>query len=567
MGNAKQRDMSGDKLRIAFLIGRDDGGTQAAIAQVCALDGVETVAVLWDTAVPSRKQRWRNLKKNLRQEGWSYLFYRALGALRAKLESWADRVIPQAEVEDLLLRAFPERSLEVLAKRYGFRIYQPGNLNGPDAIECLRGVGADLGVVMGTRVLKRGIFSVPRLGCINVHKGQVPDYRGTPPGFWEMYDGRDTAGVTIHFVDDGLDTGDVVATCSIPIHPRETPESLHRKLDLAGEQLLVSAIRDMRQGIAGRQPQPAGGPKARTRPTRAQTRELARRLPHWRKLTDGRMAIKIAFWLAVYHSGCYRLLRGTRRGKSRGAILLYHRVNDVSEDVLTASTRRFAEHLITLRHFYRVVPTGDLVERIAQGTPIPATSVAIHFDDCYRDVRTCAAELLGAAGLPATAFVSSGFVDTERVFHHDRDKSPHRFENFRTQDLRELGGLGVEVAAHTVNHVDLGTITLEQAQVEVEQSRRELEQLLAHPVLLFSFPFGGIRNIREEVRDMVRSSGYRALFSAHGGFIDADTKIWDIPRLGASSDHSALALLMELEGISPLQFRYWLRKRFGKSRA
>jgi peptidoglycan/xylan/chitin deacetylase (PgdA/CDA1 family) len=559
--------MSGDKLKIAFLIGRDDLGTQTAIARVCALDGVEAVAVLWDTAVPSRKQRWRNLKKNLRQEGLSYLFYRALGALRAKLEACADRVIPQAEVEDLLRRAFPERDLEALGMRYGFKIFRPGNLNGPEAIQCLRSVGADLGVVMGTRVLKRGIFSVPRLGCINLHKGEVPEYRGTPPGFWEMYDGRDSAGVTIHFVDDGLDTGDVVATCSLPVHGKDTPDSLHRKLDLAGEDLLVSTIQAMQQGTADRRPQPAGGRKARTRPTRAQTMELARKLPHWRKLGDGRQAVKIAFWLAVYHSGCYRLLRWSRRGRSRGAILLYHRVNDVSDDVLTASTQKFAEHLVTLRHFYRVVPTGDLVERIAQGTSIPATSVAIHFDDCYRDVRTCAAELLGAAGLPATAFVSSGFVDTERVFHHDRDKSPHRFPNFRAQDLRELGGLGVEVAAHTVNHVDLGTISLEEAQVEVEESRRELEHLLAHPVLLFSFPFGGIRNIREEVRDMVRSSGYRALFSAHGGFIDEETKIWDIPRLGASSDHSALALMMELEGISPLQFRYWLSKRFGRRTA
>jgi peptidoglycan/xylan/chitin deacetylase (PgdA/CDA1 family) len=189
--------------------------------------------------------------------------------------------------------------------------------------------------------------------------------------------------------------------------------------------------------------------------------------------------------------------------------------------------------------------------------------VAIHFDDCYRDVRTQAAVLLEAAGIPATAFVSSGFVDTGRVFLHDQAKSPHRFENFHTQDLRELGGLGVGVAAHTVNHVDLGTISLEQAQIEVEASRRELEQLLSHPVLLFSFPFGGIRNIREEVREMAKSAGYRALFSAHGGFVDGATKIFDIPRLGVSSDHSPLALMMELEGISLAHLRHWLRTRSG----
>jgi peptidoglycan/xylan/chitin deacetylase (PgdA/CDA1 family) len=556
--------MSGDRLKVAFLIGRDNLGTQAAMARICELEGVEAVAVLLDTAQPSRAQRWRNLKRNLRREGLSYIFYRLLGTVRAKLEAWADGVIPQDEVEQVLLRAFPERSLDALAGRYGFRVFKPGNLNGAEAIECLRGAGADLGIVMGTRILKRGLFSIPRLGCINLHKGQVPEYRGTPPGFWELYDGREAAGVTIHFVDDGLDTGDVVGTCLVPIHARETPESLRSKLDSAGRELLTSVVRQIQQGIAVRQPQPAGGQVARTRPTRVQTLDLARRLPHWRKLGDGRQALKIAFWLAFYHGGGYSLLRWMRRGRSRGAILLYHRVNDMSEDVLTASTRRFAEHLVTLRHFYRPIPTGEMVERIAEGTPLKATSVAIHFDDCYRDVRTCAAVLLEAAGVPATAFVSSGFVDTERAFQHDRDKSPHRFENFRTQDLRDLGGLGVEVAAHTVNHVDLGSISLAEAQVEVTESRRELEQLIAHPVPLFSFPFGGMRNIREEVREMVRSAGYRALFSAHGGFVDRDTKIFDIPRLGVSSDHSPLALMMELEGISTAYFRYWLGKRFGK---
>jgi hypothetical protein len=99
----------------------------------------------------------------------------------------------------------------------------------------------------------------------------------------------------------------------------------------------------------------------------------------------------------------------------------------------------------------------------------------------------------------------------------------------------------------------------------VEESRRELERLLSRPVLLFSFPFGGIHNIREEVRRMVMAAGFRALFSAHGGFIDRNTTLFDIPRIGVSSDHSALALMMELEGISLAHFRYWLGQRFRKS--
>lgn len=557
--------MAGNKLKIAFLVGRLDANTRNTVARICELEHVEVIAVLADTGTTGAKERWKNLRRNIRREGLSYPFYRMLSALKDRLEATAEKVIPRQEVDQLLDQAFPDRTLDRLALKYGFPILSAGNLNSAEGIEKLQSVHPDLGVVLGTRVLRRPLFSVPRLGCANLHKGKVPEYRGTPPGFWELFENQDSAGVTVHFVDDGLDTGDVVGEASVPIHVKETPESLKAKLDEAGAQLLAAVIQQIQAGTAIRRPQPTGGSKARTGPTRAQKNDLARRLPHWRRLGDGRQAIKIAVWLALFHSGLFSLLRWTRRGSSRGAILLYHRVNDISIDVLTTSTRRFAEHLVTLRHYYPLIQTEELVARIAAHTPISPTTVAIHFDDCYLDVRTCAAPLLAAAGAPAVAFISSGFVDTERVFRHDLDKYPQRFRNLGGQDVKELPSLGVAVAAHTVNHADLGSVTLEQAAVEVVESRRQLEGMIGRPVLLFSFPFGKISNIREEVRQMVVGAGYQALFSAGGGFVTPETELFDIPRFGVSSDHSPLALMMELEGISAANFSYWLRKRLGRA--
>ena len=549
------------KLKCVFLIGRDSPSVQSVIARVCELKGVETAAVLVDAEEDGAQRRWRNLKRNVRREGLGYPFYRLLGAVRAKLEAWADKVASEEEVEELLRKAFPERGLATLAGRYGFRVVQTGNLNGDKALRALRDANADLGIVLGARILKRPVFEIPRLGCINLHKGKVPDYRGMPPGFWELYEGEKSAGVTVHFVDAGLDTGDVLGTSEVAIHPKETPESLRTKLDYEGERLMVEVVGQLCQGTAQRRPQPKGSHKTRTRPTRAQQQELARRLPHWRRMPDLSTSIKLAFWLAIFHSGIFKLVQRLRKSSSRGAILLYHRVNDMSEDVLTTNTRRFAQHLVAVRRYYHPVPTAEIIEKVATHQRIESTSVAIHFDDCYRDVRSCAAPLLAAAGIPGTAFVSSGFVDTDRVFGHDREKYPHRFENFRETDLRELPGLGVEVAAHTVNHVDLGTVTLEQARVEVLDSRKQLEEMLNRPVLLFSFPFGQYANIREDVRQLIQASGYQALFSAYGGFVNSSTSLFDIPRFGVSSDHSPLALLMELEGISPANFRHWLHSR------
>ncbi len=559
--------MNHKPLRVVFLIAEPSASTELSIAQVCRVPGVQPLAVLIDTDRPAWRQRQRNLRRNIGREGLGYIYHRGISALRHFLEHCADRVIPAAEVEAILHEAFPDRTLQRLSQLHGFQVTEIGNLNGTAAQERLRSLKPDLGVVLGTRVLRPPIFDIPRLGCVNLHKGRVPDYRGMPPGFWELYDGAASAGVTVHFVDEGLDTGDVLAEKEIPIHPKETPESLVSKLNIEGAQLLAEVVSQICQGTSRRSPQPSSGHKSRTRPTRAQQLELARRLPHWRRLSDTRQVVKLALWLAIFYSGLYALIRRARGGGSRGAILLYHRVNDLSTDVLTTSTRRFAEHLVTLRRYYRIVDTGTLVEQIASGRHIEPTSVAIHFDDCYRDVRTYAAPLLRAAQAPAMTFVASGFVDTDRAFQHDAAKYPHTFENFRAHELRELPGLGVSVAAHTVNHVDLGRVDLEQARVEVLESRRQLEQITGTPVLLFSFPFGGFRNIRPEVREMVAAASYRALFSAHGGFIGARTELYDIPRIGVSTEHSALALMMELEGISVANLRRSSRERRGDGRS
>ena len=72
------------------------------------------------------------------------------------------------------------------------------------------------------------------MGSINLHKGKAPIYRGMPPGFWELYDGATTAGVTVHHVATKLDAGDIVDTGEVAISPRDTPDSLLEKLHLEG---------------------------------------------------------------------------------------------------------------------------------------------------------------------------------------------------------------------------------------------------------------------------------------------------------------------------------------------
>lgn len=562
--SAPETCSAGHTLSVAFLIGSDNISTRNSIQAICELPNIKPMAILMDTERVPFSRRFKNLRRNVRVNGWKYLVKRLSSSLRELTEGLAFRAaISPHEVQSLLRRAFPHQcfNIEELSERYGAPLYSAGNLNGRVASELLSASKADLGIVLGTRILKRSIFSIPPQGCINLHKGKVPDYRGMPPGFWELFDGAPTAGVTVHFVDDGLDTGDVLATSEFQISTTETPVTLMEKLHRHGILALREAVVSLQDGSAIRRRQPETTNRPRSKPSHQNVAALKKRLPHWRAANDGYRALKNLYALALYYSGGYALVRVAHRlWSSRGAILLYHRVNEYARDPLTADTRIFASHLLALSNRYPTLTTSEFVRRIRARISIPPTTIGIHFDDCYQDVFTNGAPLLAALGLPATAFINSGFVDTARVYPHDARKFPFAFPNLSSREVREWVNLGFEVGNHTVNHVDLGVHPLEEVEDEITQCERELHNITGQVINLFSFPFGDVRNIRDEVVDCIRERGYLALFSAHGGFVTSKTDAFDIPRLGANGDLNPLVLLLEVEGLAPNQVAGYFRQ-------
>jgi peptidoglycan/xylan/chitin deacetylase (PgdA/CDA1 family)/folate-dependent phosphoribosylglycinamide formyltransferase PurN len=542
------------KLRVAFLVGEDNSPTRQSIEAVCQLAGVQPAAILLDTATVPFKRRLKNLSRNLRSSGWTYLVSRLIGLLRAATENAVrNAVVSQAEVRSVLRQAFPARcsSLEDIGARYGVSVHAAGNLNGPEAVRILRSIGPDLGIVLGTRILKPGTFSIPRLGSINLHKGKVPEYRGMPPGFWELYDGASEAGVTVHFVEKQVDTGDIVAESSIPILRTDTPDTLIQKLHAEGTAVLASAVTMIRDGTTNPRRQEMRSAKPRTRPSIREVEEVRRKLPHWKsRHSDISGILRDLYLLLVYFSGLYWAVRQWhRRSRSRGAIFLYHRVNDYSKDVLTVDTESFAAQLIAISKRYPFASTKDVVDCVRNERPLRATTVAIHFDDCYQEVLTNGAPILKALGIPACAFISSGFVDTERQFAHDLSKYPFSFPNFRSGDIQRWISLGFEVGAHTVNHVNLSESTPDAARSEIVECGRALTEITGRTIDLFSFPFGRLRDINATATTITAEAGYAALFSAFGGFIGSRTDPYDIPRIGCSSE-PALYCLLELEGLA-----------------
>ncbi|MEU5692466.1 formyltransferase family protein [Actinosynnema sp. NPDC020468] len=122
---------------------------------------------------------------------------------------------------------------------------------------ALRGLDADLVVMHGFDwILPRAVFSLPRLGVLNVHTSALPAYRGPAPVLWAIRRGDPTLGVTVHRVDDGVDTGPVLAReTGVPLDDDVSPESLRARLEPVIARLVRVALD---RAVAGDPGEPQG---------------------------------------------------------------------------------------------------------------------------------------------------------------------------------------------------------------------------------------------------------------------------------------------------------------------
>jgi hypothetical protein len=152
----------------------------------------------------------------------------------------------------------------------GVEVTRVPTLNGETARAALRRLDADVALSLDNALISEATFSLPRLGTINVHHGSVPEYRGGPPVFWELADGLDRVGFTIHRVDAGIDTGPVLAEGEVPIEPRptlrETLAATIPPLHEASLDALEAVLLALGRGELEERPQPRGG-RHRTTPT------------------------------------------------------------------------------------------------------------------------------------------------------------------------------------------------------------------------------------------------------------------------------------------------------------
>jgi len=142
------------------------------------------------------------------------------------------------------------------AQAHGIAVYQPMRVKAPEFVDVLRGLSPELIVVVAFgQILSKDILQLPPLGCINVHASLLPRYRGAAPMQWAIMRGEKETGVTTMFMDEGLDTGDMLLTASLPITETMTAAELHDEMMLLGADVLEKTLCALFQGTLKRVPQ------------------------------------------------------------------------------------------------------------------------------------------------------------------------------------------------------------------------------------------------------------------------------------------------------------------------
>ncbi|MFO1418580.1 MAG: formyl transferase [Methylotetracoccus sp.] len=123
------------------------------------------------------------------------------------------------------------------------------NINDAAAIRFIEAHAPELLVVCGTTVIKPEVFTLAPRGTINIHTGITPEYRSADPIFWALYNGEpEKVGVTVHFVDQGIDTGSIIEQQSVPVFRGDTLASLYVRCVSRGADMMSRAINAIERG-------------------------------------------------------------------------------------------------------------------------------------------------------------------------------------------------------------------------------------------------------------------------------------------------------------------------------
>ncbi|MEA1787132.1 methionyl-tRNA formyltransferase [Arenibacter sp. GZD96] len=150
----------------------------------------------------------------------------------------------------------PQQSaVKQYALSHDIRVLQPTNLKSDTFLDELRSLDANLFIVVAFRMLPKSVWSLPKYGTFNLHASLLPSYRGAAPINWAIINGEKETGVTTFYIDDKIDTGEILLQETTPIHIADTAGTLHDTLMKLGAQVVLNTVLQIQQKLVTPKPQ------------------------------------------------------------------------------------------------------------------------------------------------------------------------------------------------------------------------------------------------------------------------------------------------------------------------
>jgi folate-dependent phosphoribosylglycinamide formyltransferase PurN len=271
--------MNRTKLRVIVLT---QGGCERAIEKLLGLECAEVAGIFVETDIVRRRSLREKIARSIRYDGYA-----------ATAAKFARKVFGMGGVYDDGIKAVTDSRdrLREIANQNDIPIHFVLNYHCEDSIALIRAADADLGIVLGTNILKESTFKIPRLGSINLHQGLAPYYRGGPAIFWELCNGESEVGLTVHFVAAKVDTGDIIVQRTVPLEYDYSYQldyeafidDYSRKLKVPCANLIAEAVQMIAEGTASPRPQETSLGKRYRLPVKKEKDELRRRLRERRR--------------------------------------------------------------------------------------------------------------------------------------------------------------------------------------------------------------------------------------------------------------------------------------------
>ena len=503
---------------------------------------VERVLICQQVQTLTFRQTLRRFRRNIARHGLLFIPYRA-GLL----------------VVQLLRRPFAKRLPSGSPSSIPLEYSIASDLHCPDVLARVAAFDADLGISIGAPILRPSLFRLPRRGTINLHLGKVPDYRGAPPGFWELVHNAPSIGATVHWMDEGLDTGAVISECEAPIYTEDSWIDVTDRATELGVHAFGSALDALIHGDPQGRRQPSAGNTNRF-PTLGQRIMLGRRMTARRlrrRLSLRQIAKDTATTVALY---LYRPVRDAMRTVRRRhpvRIFTFHRITALCRDGMTLSPKQFAEQVDYLARHHEIVSLERGIDLIRTSARLSRPVAVITFDDAYRSVFTAARPILTERQLSAACFVSTDLVGTDRRFEHDATSPVKPFLDVMSwSELTALHAGGWSVGAHTANHVRLSACHSDLLKREIAEPRRALSSQLRTDAAVLAFPFGGPGDISADALNVARDAGHTTVLADYDGENHTGNSAFVLGRFDIGGDRPPIVWKALAHGLDVSRWRH-----------